>query len=149
MACRDFAQFEIWKGEGYCNYFRKNTEGSDTCSHDTSGGGGCYITTIVCHALGYADDCPLMQTLRRFRTEVLQAKPQYADILSQYDTVGPLLSRRIQQDTEQVDLARSTYTQYLQPIAALIDGQKEKEAVDRYRQMVNALGLRYGVDVSA
>lgn len=148
MACRDCAEFEIWKGEGYCNYFRKNMEGSDTCSHDTSGGGGCYITTIVCHTLGYADDCPLMQTLRRFRADTLQRKPEYADILTQYDRVGPLLSRRIQQDTERLALAHETYDQYLKPIAAMIDGRQEQQAVDRYRKMVGELSRRYGVSMA-
>ena len=93
MACRDCAEFEIWKGEGYCNYFRKNTEGSDTCSHDTSGGGGCY-------------------------------------------------------NTERLALARETYDQYLTPIAAMIDGRQEQQAVDRYRKMVGELSRRYGVSMA-
>ncbi len=145
MACRDCAQFEIWKGEGYCNYFRRNTEGSDTCSHDTSGGGGCYITTIVCHTLGYADDCPLMQTLRRFRSQVLEIKPEYAGILTQYDTVGPMLSRCIQEDRERLALARRVYQNYLMPITQDIGSHRELEAVACYRQMVQELSRRYGI----
>lgn len=29
--CRDCPQFEVWKGEGYCNYWKKNVSGSDSC----------------------------------------------------------------------------------------------------------------------
>ncbi len=28
---------------------------------------GCYITTAVCHILGYEDDCTVLETLRGFR----------------------------------------------------------------------------------
>ena len=28
MACRDCKEFEVWKGEGYCNWWRRNVEGS-------------------------------------------------------------------------------------------------------------------------
>lgn len=36
MACRDCKEFEVWKGEGYCNWWRRNVEGSDTCQRDSS-----------------------------------------------------------------------------------------------------------------
>ena len=61
---------------------------------------------------------------------------------------SPLLSRRIQQDTERLALARETYDQYLKPIAAMIDGRQEQQAVDRYRKMVGELSRRYGVSIA-
>ena len=51
----------------------------------------CYITTMVCHLLNLPDSNPYLDTLRVFRSDVLQKNPQYANILFEYDTIGPII----------------------------------------------------------
>ena len=143
MACRDCAQFEIWKGEGYCNYWRKNTDGGDTCQHDTSGGGGCYITTALCTILGLEDDCPIMTTLRRFRDGVLAQDARYQPILEEYEVLGPRISAALAKDPQGSMVAQSLHRQQLQPIAALIEEGRHEAAIQRYRNMVLELVSRY------
>ena len=145
MACRDCTYFEVWKGEGYCNYWRKNTPGDDTCQKDTSGGGGCYITTALCGILGMEDACPVMETLRGFREGTLRGDPRYAPILAEYDTVGPRISARLWADPERETVALRLREDAILPICGLIQAGCASEAVAMYKGMVVGLRDRYGL----
>ena len=130
-------------GVGNLKYCIKNRDGCDTCQHDTSGGGGCYITTALCTILGLEDDCPIMTTLRRFRDEVLAQDARYRPILEEYEALGPRISASLARDPQRSTVAQALHQQQLHPIAVLIEEGRHEAAIQRYRDMVLGLVNRY------
>lgn len=157
MSCRYCTYFEIWKGDGYCNYWRQHTDGSDTCQKDTSDRGRghtedddyssstCYITTVVCSELGFNDNCKLLTTLRNFREGTLKAESKYRGILVEYDRVGPKISKAISRDSDAPNIAEKIYRTFLLPIENLICAGKKQEAIVKYAEMVLQLKARYNI----
>lgn len=129
--------------EPICSYYVKRTD------EETA----CYITTIVCGLLGYDDDCSLLQTLRGFRTNIMQKDPKYKEILFEYDTVGRQISNLLMRDffkpkeKEPDEFIVSLYNFYLQPTARLVTEKKYEEAVERYTKMTKSLEDYYSINV--
>lgn len=109
----------------------------------------CYITTIVCNLLGFSDNCGILNTLRKFRNDVMQKDIAYKKVLYEYDTIGPKIACNLDKDfrnSEDKDLVFELYNFYIQPTARLVDEKKYDEAVARYSEMTNALKEYYGID---
>lgn len=151
--CGSCANFEEEKGnslystsnkyyvKGYCNWYRAFYYPDDSCSDHyrsrAGAGGGCFITTIVCDVLGLDDHCEVMETLRKFRGDVLQKDEQYKDILFEYDTVGPKIAEEIRK--EDPSFALALYNIFLKPISNLIKKNKKEEAISNYINMTHML----------
>lgn len=127
---------EFWCGER-CTYY----PGSDsTCSYFVDrGGGGCYITTIVVECLGYDDYCQYLMKLRAFRDQIMKKDAKYAELLKEYDEVGPQIAERIRQDADSKGLAQNLFETYIKPVCKLLDNHRYDEAVGLYKQMVTKL----------
>lgn len=97
---------------------------------------GCYITTIVCHILGYEDDCELLETLRNFRENTLRGNLQYLNILLQYDIIGPKISTAIKEIPESYGFCLNLMNNFLLPCAHAIKKEQTEEAVMIYQNMV-------------
>jgi hypothetical protein len=95
-------------------------------------GGGCYISTAICTALGKDDDCPELSTLRRFRDEIMGARPAWAALVERYYREAPVIAERLAQQPE---LCRSLYEDHLVACLALIGAKRHDEAVERYAAM--------------
>ena len=54
-------------------------------SSDSSDSGGCFITSMLCHVLGFEDHCDIMDTLRGFRDVKLKQAGCYTELLNEYD----------------------------------------------------------------
>ena len=145
-------------GKIYCKYYKTYYDKTDSCSNikrivKTEEQTACYITTIVCGLLGYNDDCSLLQTLRGFRNNVMQNDPKYKEILFEYDTVGPQISKLLLRDffkpeeKEPDEFIVSLYNFYLQPTARLVTEKKYEEAVERYTEMTKSLEDYYSINV--
>ena len=108
--CGSCANFEEAKGnqlydtgnscyvKGFCTWYRSYYYPDDSCvSHYKSrpSSSNCYITTLVCNRLGKEDNCEELETLRKFRNDVLQEDEKYASILFEYDTVGPQIAKEL------------------------------------------------------
>ena len=141
------------EGHGYrkptdtqCSYdfcYNKNSEKS---SNDGYTPAGCYITTIVCHILGYADDCELLETLRNFRENTLRPNLQYLNILLQYDIVGPKISATIREMKESYGFCLNMMNNFLLPCAKAIKNEKTEDAIAIYENMVMYLIETLGIE---
>ena len=147
--CADCAKMNLndenkW-GEFWCGERGRYYPGSDsTCSYFVErGGGGCYLTTIVVHCLGYDDYCQYLQKLRSFRDEVMKKDQKYEGLLQEYNQVGPFLVRRIEADEEKREVAEYLFRSYIKPVCGLLDEGRHDEAVELYKTMVIKLEGKY------
>ncbi len=134
--------------KGFCTWYRCFYYPDDHCeSHyrsKNSSGSGCYITTMVCDVLGYNDHCSTLETLRDFRSSVLQRDEQYKDLLYEYDTVGPEISNNLKK--EEVSFVLKLYDNFLVPIVSCIRNNKNEEAISKYVTMTKSLEECYGIE---
>lgn len=134
-------------GEGWCGYFRAYYSGSDSaCSHFTgSDDDWCYLTTVTVSCLGYPDDCIYLNTLRAFRDDVMKQTPQWIPLLEEYQIVGPIISHKIANDNDKLQIATNLFETYIKPVCNLVNARKFDEAVELYKQMVFELKARYNL----
>ena len=137
--------------KGHCVRYGCFYWADDTCSKQNDrdkpdyGFNPCYITTVVCNILGYNDDCGVLQSLRNLRDNVMQKDEKYAKTLYEYDTVGPKIASKLQEDKD-IELATALYNFYLVPTALLVNEEKYDEAVHRYQEMTTGLKDAFGID---
>lgn len=158
--------------KGFCRYYRSYYYPTENaCSHYIKRGGGsssdCYITTIVCNSLGYPDDCEVLTTLRDFRNNVLQKNKKYSSLLFQYDTLGPMIASKIEDNNvdnrkkgyyppksimaeylQSCDktFIRGIYDSFLLPIVGFIKNGFYDKAVSQYIKMTRFLQECYQID---
>lgn len=108
---------------------------------------GCYITTAVCHILGYEDDCPVLETLRSFRDNYMKHQEYCLPLLNDYNVVGPMIGEKLFEDENRVKQANRMLNIF---IKEAIDAIKDKEydaAVDIYVNMTEFLMDYYEIDM--
>ena len=135
--------------KGYCSYYKSYFYPGDSCRYYSDGNNGCYITTIVCDLLGFDDNCPVLETLRKFRKDVLQTNPKYKDILYEYDIVGPQIAKNLMKDyafDEDKEIPKALYDFYILPTVSLINEGRNTEAIKRYTQLTEGLIDTYGIE---
>ncbi len=134
---------------GLCTLFGTYYRPNNKCESNYSSGrstGCCYLTTMICHILGYGDHCGVLETLRNFRNDVLQQDPQYADILYEYDTVGPQIAKKLEEEDK--DFVLDLYNGFILPIVSDIQEKRNNLAISRYIVMTKALEDCYGIEFS-
>ena len=136
--------------KGYCSYIRSYYyPGDKTCVHYSKGNSGCYITTIVCDILELPDDCGLLETLRNFRSNVLQKEPKYKKVLYEYDVVGPQIAKCLMEDyieKEDKEMANGLLNCFILPTVDRIKEGRNTEAVKIYTQLTEVLIDTYGIE---
>jgi hypothetical protein len=81
----------------------------------------CYITTAACRSLGLPDDCRELQTLRRFRDEVLLPHGDWRRRVNRYYENAPAVVAAIDQMPDRASIYDWIYHSYVQPAVAAID----------------------------
>lgn len=139
--------------KGYCDFYHEFNYPDDYCNHfknvDTYVPGSCYITTIICHILGYDDNMGDLEDLRLFRQNVLQKDEKYSDLLYEYDQVGPYISMYLYNDymfNKDKEFPILLYNFYIQPTVRYIRDKKYDEAILRYKELTNMLEDYYSID---
>ena len=87
--------------------------------------GACYITTAACEARGLGDDCAELQTLRRFRDEVLLQNAAGRRLVSRYYETAPAIVAAIDCLTERHAIYDGIYSTYVRPA---LDAAKKWDA---------------------
>ena len=123
-----------------CRYYEESESSS------SSSGSVCFITTVICDVLGYADDCEIMETLRNFRETYLRPRVEHTGILEEYGIIGPKISTKIAADPDRCPLAADLEGRYLRPVFDLIQQGRNEEAIQLYKGMVQELMQRYQLD---
>ena len=108
----------------------------------------CYLTTIACDILGYKDDAYPLQTLRDFRDNYMKMNSEYDQVLEDYDIVGPMICDKLEEDENNVEVARSMMNNYIAPAVMLIDDKHYDYAIRLYECMTIDLMHHYNIDES-
>jgi len=99
--------------------------------------GSCFITTAICQALDKADDCSELNTLRRFRDDIMLAHPYWQDLVSNYYHIAPSLAEKLSAHHQSHDLSVRLYQEYLVTILLAIEQERYQQAVTHYQAMVD------------
>lgn len=105
----------------------------------------CFITTALVHILKMDDKCIELETLRAFRHNYMQKRPECADMLKQYDTVGPIIAKVLYSLPKDVQYneASHIFKVYIKGSVNYIAKGKYEEAVELYSMMTNTLVRKY------
>ena len=149
--CADCAYMDLNDTNSYgyywCGYYRKYYPGSDSaCSNYKDGNrssGGCYITTIMCDILGYEDNCAYLNKLRAFRDDYLKNDVRYKDLLDEYDRIGVIISKKLSDDIDKVNIAKYILENFIKLVIKNIDNKEYHNAIDNYKKMVCFLKEKY------
>lgn len=139
-----------WSDKYWCmerhNYFGVNDYSCSYYNEDPNRvrDSQCYITTIVCHTLGYDDNCELLNILRDFRENYLKKHQEYLELLLEYDTVGPIISQNIALENNYA-FCLIMLNGYLIPCANYIKNGNFENAITIYKNMVKHLTQKFNI----
>ena len=156
--CADCAYMDLNDSNSYgdywCGYYKKYYPGGDSaCSNFKDGnrdsnGGGCYITTVMVDILGYEDHCTYLEQLRNFRDSFMKSNTNCKDLLNEYDSIGPIISEKIQKDSERKVISKYLFENYINKSIEALKKHDNWNAIEIYKSMVNFLKSRYDIDKS-
>ena len=122
----------------YANSSLKNRE--DEYEKESS---SCYITTAVCTTLGLDDNCKYLMELRNFRDNYMMNRQECIPLLIEYEVIGPIISRHIEQDK---DTAQTMLETYISKAIDLIHQESYESAIETYKLMVEYLKNKYNLN---
>lgn len=93
----------------------------------------CFITTAVCGVMGYADNCHVLSTLRRFRDTWLT--DNHPDEISTYYTTAPSIVEKLGKMVDKEALYGMFYTKYLLPAVRFIEHGEYEAAYETYKRL--------------
>ena len=139
---------DIYSGsEIYKNYCYGYESGYSKCPHfkpkKPSSGGGCYLTSACTEALGLADDCMELMTLRDFRDNWLSNQPGGQDEIIEYYQVAPEIVAKIHERINSLQILQSIFEEMVTPCVCLIKEGKFETAHTLYRQKTKELEQKY------
>ena len=105
----------------------------------------CFITTVVHDILGKKDDDKLLNNLIRFRDNILQKDKKYAELLQDYDNIGPIIADCIWCDKDAEQMANGIYDIALVPISQMIENKEYDKACEKYYLLTLSLINYYGL----
>ena len=155
MAKCDFSDYRGWSGY-YCmkknDYINSDTYNRycDSYNYDkcpiyrqSSGSGGCYLTTACVDVKSLPDDCRELTVLRTFRDEYLAKKPKGYEEIEEYYKTAPKIVKMINSKSNKENIYEKLYDDVIEPCVELIENGKNEEAYVRYKKMVKDLEKTY------
>lgn len=109
----------------------------------TNGCRPCYITTATCRGMGLSDDCWELRLLRRFRDEVLLARPEGRAEVREYYAIAPLIVAAIDRLDNADAIYRDILARHLTPAVTAVAAGAHGDAYRLYRRMVAELYTRF------
>ena len=107
---------------------------------------GCYITTMLCNILQKEDNNIYLNTLRRFRDEILQKSTDGSKILVEYDVVGPMIASNLAQDHARISIATTLFNNFIVPSVVCINNGWYEDAITLYKGMTERLMNFYHIE---
>ena len=109
---------------------------------------GCYLTTAMCEILGYPDNNYYLNTLRKFRDEVMKKNPNYILMLITYDQIGPMIAYNLSKDKDRLSIAMTLFSRFIVPSCDAIEDEKYTAAISSYLAMTTELAKKYNIDIN-
>ena len=106
----------------------------------------CFITTIVCETLGFKDTTKVLNSLRKFRNDIMQKDKKYLPILAEYDIIGPIIASKIRNDKEKEILAVALFNSTLIKVSNFIENNEYLSAIILYKEMTEGLIEYYNIN---
>lgn len=106
-------------------------------------GGGCFITTATCLALGKGDKCPELESFRNYRDGWLSAQPDGKKLIEKYYSIAPKIVSAIDCLKDRSNIYKSIWKDHLSVcLKSIIEGKNEK-ACNEYIEMVDILNNKF------
>ena len=99
---------------------------------------------MLCNILKMPDDNIYLETMRKFRNNILQKEDKYKSILVEYDIVGPKIATALNNDPQKEIIAEKYFNAYIPAIIYNINNKNYDNAVFFYKTMTNLLKSFYG-----
>lgn len=97
---------------------------------------GCFLTTAMCNILGKEDDCYELETLRKFRDNILKKTSYGKAIVEEYYKIAPGISVKLINHNDKESIALYMNNHYIIPIIVLINHKNYDSAINMYIEMV-------------
>ena len=106
-----YKSFGAWYDDSACYAFVPRFSSSSGSSNNTKRKkkSGCFLTTACCQYKGLPDDCYELQTLRKFRDEVLPKMDNGPEITELYYEVAPQIVAEIEKADNKNELLEYIY----------------------------------------
>ena len=129
----------------FCEAYSRSNSARQNMFDNSKGhlSSGCYLTTIMCNILGYPDNNYYLNTLRKFRDNVMKTNPKYIPLLVTYDVIGPTIAYELSHDKNRLEIANAFFNRYIVPAVGAIEENKEEDAIKIYRAMTETLADSY------
>lgn len=144
------------KGLGFYQFPRGSEEGinwtfeASEANEDTSGfncdpsyGDDCYITTAMCRDTGKPDDCAELQSLRKYRDEVMLRDAEGRSLVKEYYLTAPKIVSLINQELDHYQIYQALRERYIAPAASAAEAGEHAKALELYKSMVESLVQKY------
>lgn len=108
----------------------------------------CFLTTLATSDVNITENGMYLETLRDFRNNVMHGDEKYADILKEYDVLGPMICDRINEDPEKDHICEVMVENFIKPTCYEIVSGNNDLAVLMYQKMVRDLQTKYEIEVN-
>ena len=133
----------------FCRAYNRNSSSIKNAieySNNHNSSSGCYLTTMLCNIFNLPDNNYYLETMRKFRNEVLQKDEKYRHLLVEYDIIGPKIADALNNDPQKEIIANKYFYSYISEIIHNIENKKYYNAVFIYERMTNSLKDFYGLN---
>jgi hypothetical protein len=113
------------------------------CPHRHESKGGCFITTAAILALGKRDDCEELTAFRAFRDNWLLNQVNGHRLINEYYEIAPVIVNCIDSMLDSSEMYLAIWTKNLEPCYRLIQQDKNVEAYEQYKKMMEELKDKY------
>ncbi|MBI5021241.1 MAG: hypothetical protein HZB59_07400 [Ignavibacteriales bacterium] len=101
--------------------------------------GGCFITSACIEAKGLPDNCPELETLRRFRDTYVVHLPNGSELISEYKRIAPQIVSIINRSQNASSIYNFLFDNLVVSSVSLIHSGKERQAFDNIFRIVSSL----------
>lgn len=113
-----------------------SVQASSAATAQSSGGGGCFITTAVCNSRGELDDGATLTKLRAFRDGYMQENQYRRSLVKLYYKTAPSIVEKINARVDAAALYGSLHDRFIAPACAAIDAGDNRAAFTLYTLML-------------
>lgn len=118
---------------------------TDYYDRESSGLGGCFLTTACIEYAGLPDNCYELETMRHFRDRYLKGIPESDALLKEYYRVAPLIVQRIKSESDS-DAIFDYLLTALRDAVALIESGNNSAALALCNKEFNILKQKFNLD---
>lgn len=133
----DYVNEDAW--DRYC----KGYSYSDCPIYKGSSSGGCYLTSACVYAMGLADDCDELQTLRHYRDTWMKLTKEGRELIKQYYEIAPRVVSVINERQDKKSVYQKIYEEMVLPCVKLIKQEKYDETLELYKSYTLKLSQIY------